>query len=228
MTDLLKAQRTSLSGADFSSVAQLFTSDLWPSLKAKQWVEEFVDSTCSNNSILAVVVLGSMVRPVEYAADVDILYIYDGDTSLVDDSPMDVDVRGYKRVDVEGLLSEGHELLSWALKYGYLVCEQGHFWTHLQEIWLQALPLPSTTLADERASRAAQLYDELSAIGDEDAAAEMLVSMLTHQARAQLIRAGIYPASRPELPHQLRSIGAEQLAKRLDDVLEQRRRTLVH
>lgn len=48
----------------------------WPSLKAKQWVETFVDAACSDSSLAAVVLLGSAVRPVKQVNDVDVLYIY--------------------------------------------------------------------------------------------------------------------------------------------------------
>ena len=42
-------------------------------------------------------------------------------------------------------------------------------------------------------------------------------------ARACLIRSGIYPASRPELPEQLKSVGKYRLASQLEDVLQKRR-----
>jgi hypothetical protein len=58
-------------------------------------------------------------------------------------------------------------------------------------------------------------------LGDADAVREQAVSYLTHLARAELLNAGVYPASRPELPEQLREIGDDDLAGRLDRVLEE-------
>jgi hypothetical protein len=73
--------------------------------------------------------------------------------------------------------------------------------------------------ATKRAARAERLTRELLAIGDESAAREMLVSMLTHRARSCLSKAGIYPASRPELPDQLRATGEHSLATALSDAI---------
>lgn len=58
-------------------------------------------------------------------------------------------------------------------------------------------------------------------LGDADAAREQALSYLTHSARAELLEAGVYPASRPELPEQLRSIGDYLLAGRLERILEE-------
>jgi hypothetical protein len=56
--------------------------------------------------------------------------------------------------------------------------------------------------------------------GDADASQEQAVSYLTHLARAELLDRGIYPASRPELPSQLRAIGSFQTAEWLDGFLQ--------
>jgi hypothetical protein len=61
---------------------------------------------------------------------------------------------------------------------------------------------------------------DLLQIGDADAAREQALSYLTHLARAELLEKGVYPASRPELPEQLRKIGDHHLARRLDCLLE--------
>jgi hypothetical protein len=44
---------------------------------------------------------------------------------------------------------------------------------------------------------------------------EQAVSYATDVARLELLKNGIYPASRPELPRQLRRIGARDAARRL-------------
>jgi hypothetical protein len=56
-------------------------------------------------------------------------------------------------------------------------------------------------------------------MGDLDAAHEQALSYFTHIARAELIDRGVYPASRPELPKQLRSIGDSRLAHSLEQLL---------
>jgi hypothetical protein len=59
-------------------------------------------------------------------------------------------------------------------------------------------------------------------VGDPDAVREQAVVYLTHLARAELLEKGIYPASKPELPDRHRSVGNQQLAERLDRVLNER------
>ena len=54
-------------------------------------------------------------------------------------------------------------------------------------------PLPSAKTADKRAKRAKQLFEDLKVIGDEDAAQEQYITMLTQIARAYLIRSDTYP-----------------------------------
>ena len=75
-----------------------------------------------------------------------------------------------------------------------------------------------------RAAKAKELYNELLALGDSDAANEQLLTILTHLARARLIEGGIYPASCPELVEQLREIGEQYLARRPTNALYQRRK----
>jgi hypothetical protein len=58
--------------------------------------------------------------------------------------------------------------------------------------------------------------------GDSDAAHEQLVTLLTHRAWASLLRNNVHPASRPELPDQLRSVGEQSLANSLEQALRER------
>ena len=69
---------------------------------------------------------------------------------------------------------------------------------------------------------------ELVALGDEEAAAEQKTTYLTHLARAALSREGVYPASRPELPDQLASVGCAALALQLRNQLhpDERKRSV--
>ena len=57
-------------------------------------------------------------------------------------------------------------------------------------------------------------------IGDVDAALEQAISYLTHLAWADLLERGIFPASRRELPGQLRAIDSQRLADCLEGLLD--------
>ena len=78
------------------------------------------------------------------------------------------------------------------------------------------LPVPDSTVSLERARAVQERMEEMRDIGDEHAFDELNVSYLTHRAWARLANAGVHPASRPELPRQLRSLGEADLAADLE------------
>ncbi len=194
----------------------------WPSQEAKEWLETFIPQACSHPSVLAVVGFGAAVRTACFTADIDLLVIYERPKPMFQDRPIDVDIRWYERSRAERFIMEGQELLGWVVRFGELICEQNGYWTKLRHEWLDRMPFPSATVAEDRVERAWRLYQELSEMKDEDAAQEQRLVALTQEARAHLIRRGVYPASRPELPHQLRAVGETGLAEKLELALRER------
>ena len=208
---------------NIDSLHFLKTIDKWPSTHAKEWVENFVPRLCKQPDIWAIVIFGSVIRQnTKYSLDVDLLIIYQDDRPSFANPPLDVDIRSYRLEDIESLIQEGHEVLGWAIRFGKVLYEKDTYWTTLCDKWKNHLPLPSARIADKRAERARKLFEDIKVIGDEDAAEEQFIAMLTQMARACLIRSGIYPASRPELPEQLKSVGKYSLASQLEDVLQKR------
>ncbi len=209
---------------NIDSLHFLETIDKWPSTRAQEWVENFVQRLCRQPDIWAIIIFGSVIRRnVKYSLDVDLLIIYENDRPSFANPPLDVDIRSYCREDIESLIAEGHEILGWTIRFGKVLYEKDTYWTILCDKWKDHLPLPSARIADKRAERAKQLFEDIKVIGDEDAAQEQFIAMLTQMARACLIRSGIYPASRPELPEQLKSVGKYSLASQLEEVLQKRR-----
>jgi hypothetical protein len=194
----------------------------WPSTRARLWSENFVEDIAKNTDVIALIVVGSATREVTNIADIDFIIIYCNKKPFIKNPPIDVDIRSYDHAMVQNMLSEGHDLLGWAIKMGCVVFERHHYWTKLRSRWINRLKFPSGQEARDRAAKAEKLYGELRAIGDDDAAAEQLMIRLSQLARACLIEAGVYPASRPELPQQLRAIGAHGLADELSEALERR------
>jgi hypothetical protein len=194
----------------------------WPNAEAKEWAEAFVSEACAHPSVLAVVAFGAAVRTALFTADIDLLVLYERPKPQVKGRPIDVDIRWYERNQTERFIREGQELLGWVLRHGELVCEKNAYWTDLRREWLDKMPFPSAEVADGRAARAWRLYHELAEIGDEDAVDEQRLVALTQEARAFLIRKGVFPASRPELPGQLREAGEPGLADRLEAALRER------
>lgn len=194
----------------------------WPSESTKGEAERIVLDLCGRSNVQAVVVFGSVVRIATRSFDLDLLYIYEGEKPNFDNRRMDVDLRGYERDKVVSLIQQGHDLMCWAITFGHVICEKNGFWTTVVAQHREALRLPSALEADQRAKKAWDLFSTTFSAGDIDAALEQFVTFLTHRARAKLIRAHVYPASRPELPQQLRAINAIALAELLDQALRRR------
>jgi len=194
----------------------------WPSAAAQRWVSGFASKICADNNTQALIAIGSIVRPVPSVQDVDLLYVYKSHRPDFADHPVDVDVRAYDAREVSDLVAAGHDLLGWALRYGRVICEHERYWTQLKAQWKNNARLPDPEIAEKRATKAKALYHDLRQLGDLDAAQEQLVSLLTHKAWARLLRAGIYPASRPELAGQLRAVGDTPLAAELENALTER------
>ncbi len=194
----------------------------WPSAEARNWAYQEIPVLCSLQNVRAVVLFGSIVRDVPSALDLDVLYIYEGSAPTPTKPPIDVDLRKFEQKAVEELLSKGNDLLSWCIKFGQPVCEHNQYWSQLVQRWTNKLGLPSSEVALERARKSENLLRSVDSMGDDDAALELYLSLLTHIARAVLIRGGVYPASRPELANQLTQIGEEKLASYLRDAIVER------
>lgn len=205
-----------------STAASLASIRQWPSESARHWAESVMRDLCANGNVLAVVALGSAVRPVHSAHDFDCLYIYDGTPPTIPRPPHNVDIRSFEVSKVNQLIESGQDLLVWSVKFGCVVCERQSFWSELAGSWLPRLPFPSYAVADARARRAERLLSDLQTVGDHDASVEQRLTALTHRARAALLRANVFPASRPELSDQLRQIGEEDLAATLNEAIEAR------
>jgi hypothetical protein len=194
----------------------------WPSGNARDWAERTFSTLCNDPEILAVVLFGSTIRPAKSSFDLDCLFIYRGQPPTLPPAPMEVDVRGYKADQVDELIRAGHDLLVWSVRLGKLVCERDEYWSRLTAYWGSRAPFPSPDVAEKRARDAERILADLREMGDEDAAVEQLVTVATHRARAALLRANVFPASRPELPTQLRNISENSLADALIHAMQMR------
>jgi hypothetical protein len=185
----------------------------WPSETARHWAIGFAGAAMEDAHIDALIAIGSAVRPrAATSSDVDFVLIYHGVKPSFGTPPIDVDVRLFRRDEVNELISRGNDLLLWTVRYGCPVFDRDNFWFGIVERWGSRLPLPSRAISLERARKAQQRVSNLLGMGDEDAALEQFTAMLTHIARARLIEASVHPASRPELPEQLSAIGETRLA----------------
>ncbi len=187
---------------------------------SKPWLSSFLGFAPSIPSIVSVVVMGSAVRPGTHRrSDFDLLVIYKGERPKLE-APAEVDIRQIPAERVNQLVSSGHEILCWALKFGTPVYDQNGFWQTMQESWIDHLPLPSASEARKRGKQALERAQEMLLADDESAADDLLLAALTQFVRERLIKHGVFPASRPELPTQLREIDRnDRLATLLDDAM---------
>ena len=194
----------------------------WPSGRARTWTIDALRQAKGDAATTAIVACGSAVRDVEQSDDLDLVLVYRERRPALPRPPIDVDLRQYEQTEVVRKLEAGHGYLSAAVRYGRALYERDGWWSRLRADWNERLSLPSSDDARARAAETERRYDEIRALGDLDAAAELHASMLTHLARAALSDAGIFPRSRPELVEQLRGIDEQPLADRLADALAHR------
>lgn len=186
----------------------------WPSDEARDWVSELVVRAMDDPAILAVVIYGSAVRNVDEPGDLDLLMVHRG-AMIEPHAPMDVDLCLYEEREVDSRIAGGDEVLGWGLRFGVPAFEREDCWSTLAARWDGRLPFPSADIAEARAARALRAAEGLRRGGDEDAADEVRIGALRQLARARLLRAGVFPLSRPELPEQLVQIGELDLAAEL-------------
>ena len=166
----------------------------WPTERSREWVCNLLEIASASKSILAVVAIGSAVRPGVHSADLDLVVISADTKPPRIAAPIEVDLRVYPAATVDAQIANGDDLLGWAIRFGRALFQRDRFWDRVVGSWQERLPLPSAELARERAASARERLGKVMEFDDADAAHEQAVSYLTHLARAELLDRGIYPA----------------------------------
>lgn len=196
----------------------------WPTERARQWLASFLEGAHHDRNIVAVVVVGSAIRSSVPSDDLDVVVLCHSREQLDQKAPIEVDLRSFELDLVESGLEGGQDLLTWSVRFGEALYDPHKVWSDLVQRWRERLPLPDASVARARAATALAQLEDMRAVGDPEAVVDLEVSYLTHLARAALAEAGVYPASRPELPDQLRAIGRADLANQLGSALAARLR----
>jgi hypothetical protein len=154
-----------------------------------------------------VVLIGSAARgAMTGCSDIDILVVDDAEHGTRLESQCDIHFQHCTRSKFLSRLENGDDYPGWALRFGLPVRDPDGWWAkHVAaEIENPHWPdwRPKVVHARKRISAASELLD----IGDVDAASEEMMFAATHVARAVLLKRGIFPLSRPELPYQLQDI----------------------
>ena len=192
----------------------------WPTPRAKAWTLQFLAEGMDNDNVIAVVAVGSAVRPAVPSVDLDLVVICKEPSTLHAKPPLEIDLRTYRADQVQQDVAQGNDILGWAIRFGRVLFQRDGYWNAIVESWRDRLPLPSPTAATRRAEEALHRLTKVFELRDLDAAEELALSYATHLARAQLLKRKVYPASRPELPAQLRQIGAHDAADCLQRLID--------
>jgi hypothetical protein len=133
---------------------------------------------------------------------------------------VEVDIRYHPLDEVESLALAGNEIVTWALRFGHALYDPKQRWARLRTHLIPELQLPSEAEARARAEKSLRVCAEMLAVGDENAASDLILAALTQLVRAELIHRGVFPASRPELPKQLMTADpSSELAALLEDAM---------
>ena len=194
----------------------------WPSPHTRDWLASFLERAEADKNVVAVIVIGSAIRPDVTSDDLDVMVLCRDVARLREKAPIEIDLRRADLDCVEEKIRAGHDLLIWAVRFGLPVLDKEGLWAGITRRWTRRLPVPDPAVALERAEAARKRMEKMRAIGDDEAFTELEVSYHTHRARASLAMAGVQPASRPELSGQLRSVGKIELAVDLERALSRR------
>ena len=194
----------------------------WPTGRARQWLSSFLDRARRDPNIVAVVGVGSSVRLGVASDDLDVVVLCRDTERFRERAPIEVDLRRIGIDCVDESIRARRDLVIWAVRFGRPLFDRENIWADIVRNWQGHLPVPNSAVSLQRARTALERMEEMRDIGDKNAFDELQISYLTHRAWARLTSAEVYPASRPELPGQLRSIGESSLADELDAALSER------
>lgn len=198
----------------------------WPTVRAKEWTQSFLDLARGDDNVVAVIAIGSAVRPAVQSVDLDLVVICNEPAKVNVKPPIEVDLRAYPTSQVTALIEGRNDLLGWTLMFGKVLFQRDSYWDTVLTSWKDRIPLPSYDTAVKRADKALDRLREMLDLGDQSAASEMALSYLTNLTRAELLDSRQYPRSRPELPDQLREMGSTRLAECLESILRKRTMSL--
>ena len=162
----------------------------------------------------SVVLVGSYARgtPVEGLSDFDLLVIAPRQRDLA--APSHFQVIWMTEGELTSRVLRGDDFVQWALRWGKPLAGRGK-WLQIRSQLLPDAPWPNPQPKFALARKKLGTAAELLAMGDLAAAQEEARFAFAHLARAELLKRGEYPLSRPELSSQLIQVGLDVLAERV-------------
>jgi predicted nucleotidyltransferase len=171
--------------------------------------------TSNPDAEAAVVLVGSVARRSATAqSDLDLLIVAE-DKIAVRRTANRLHIQVMSEADFLERLKSADDFAAWCVRFGIPVV-QTSIWDRIVATD-DAKKWPDWRLKIEHSARRLLLANELLQIGDEEAALEELLYALSHVGRAVLLRANVFPFSRPEMISQLSETGYPQLGAVLRD-----------
>ena len=154
-----------------------------------------------------VVLVGSCARGVTHrSSDVDVLVLHDDGHRIRMKRPGDIHLQQDSRSRFLRRLEDGDDYPGWALRFGTPLRDPDGWWAKHAAAEIASPHWPDWCPKVEQARKRMKMASELLDVGDLDAASEELLFAASHVARATLLRDGVFPLSRPELPSQLDTV----------------------
>ena len=151
-----------------------------------------------------VVLVGSGARGVRnWRSDIDVLVLHDDGHRIRLKRPGDIHLQQDSRSRFLKRLEDGDDYPSWALRFGRPIRDPDGWWATQATAELEEPHWPDWRPKVAHAKKRIRIASELLEVGDTDAASEEFLFAASHVARAILLKEGMFPLSRPELPSQL-------------------------
>jgi predicted nucleotidyltransferase len=160
---------------------------------------------------ISVVLVGSVARGRSTEeSDVDFLVVGERRLETTSSLPR-FHVQASSENDFVRNLALGEDFEAWSVRFGLPLYDSGPWARILRSA--EASVWPKWQAKIPHAARRLFMANALLKMGDADAATEETVYALCHVARALLLRAGVFPLSRPELAEQVNALGYSRLAQ---------------
>ncbi len=125
-----------------------------------------------------------------------------------------LDLHALTPAELDAHILAGDDFVQWSLRFGLIVFDEGHL-RRAASLIATRKPWPDAERKRSQAAKSVDLARRMIASGDQDAALEQVRTALSLAARARLLRAGVFPGARDELPQQLADLGLDDAGRAL-------------
>jgi predicted nucleotidyltransferase len=178
---------------------------------ASQWEDVVGRLRSRYGDGISVVLVGSVARGRSTEeSDIDFLVVGEDHPKTTCDLPR-YHVQVSNEADFKRNLALGEDFEGWSVRFGLPLYDGGPWARILRSD--EATVWPRWQAKIPHAARRLFMASALLRMGDLDAATEETIYALCHVARALLLKAGVFPLSRPELAEQVKALGYSRLAQ---------------